>query len=173
MAEASANLARFDGIRYGHRSKEAKTLDEIYKKSRAEGFTEETKRRILIGTYVLSAGYYDAYYMKAAKVRRLIANDYSEAFKKVDALLIPTTPAPAFDLDKDLSPLEDYAADIFLTCANLGGVCAMAVPVGYSKEGLPLSLQLQAKPYDEQTLFNVGAAIEALSPKMKKPSEIL
>ena len=173
MAELSTNLARLDGIRYGHRSKETTNLEEIYKKSRAEGFLEETKRRILAGTFVLSSGFYDAYFVKAAKVRRLMVNDYTKAFEKVDALLIPTTPDTAFEIDKNLTPLEDYATDMFAMGANLGGVCAMAVPVGYSKDGLPMSVQLQAKPFGEQTLFNVGSAIETLMPKMKKPSEIL
>ncbi|MBN2676249.1 MAG: Asp-tRNA(Asn)/Glu-tRNA(Gln) amidotransferase subunit GatA [Alphaproteobacteria bacterium] len=173
MAEASANLARYDGVRYGHRSKDAQDLEEMYKKSRAEGFRDETKRRILIGTYVLSAGYYDAYYMKAAKVRHLVAQDYQKAFEKVDAILMPTTTNGAFDLDKELTPLEDYATDIYMVTASLAGICAMAVPVGYSQEGLPLSLQIQAKQYNEHMLFNVGQAIETMAPPMKKPSEIL
>ncbi len=174
MAELSSNLARFDGIRYGHRSKDAKNLEEIYKKSRAEGFLEETKRRILVGTFVLSSGFYDAYFVKAAKIRRLMVNDYTKAFEKVDALLIPTTPDTAFEIDKNLTPLEDYATDMFAMSANLGGVCAMAVPVGYSKNNkFPMSIQLQAKPFNEQMLFNIGSVIEELMPKMKLPSEII
>lgn len=173
MAEASSNLARYDGVRYGHRSKDAKDLLEIYMKSRAEGFLEETKRRILVGTFVLSSGFYDAYFVKAAKVRRLIVNDYNAAFEKVDALLMPTTADVAFEINKDLTPLEDYAIDIFMTSANLAGICAMAIPAGYSENGLPMSIQLQAKPFAEQTLFNVGSVIEAFMPKMKKPSEII
>ncbi|MHA1550039.1 MAG: Asp-tRNA(Asn)/Glu-tRNA(Gln) amidotransferase subunit GatA [Alphaproteobacteria bacterium] len=172
-AEASSNLSRYDGIRYGHRTKKAKDLEELYKKSRAEGFGDEVKRRILIGTFVLSSGYYDAYFMQAARVRHLIANDYAEAFKKVDALLTPTTASPAFELNKKMSPLEMYACDIFTVSANLVGVPAISIPAGYSKNGLPLGLQIQTNSFEEQKMFNIASVIESISPTMKKPSEIL
>ncbi|MHA1540574.1 MAG: Asp-tRNA(Asn)/Glu-tRNA(Gln) amidotransferase subunit GatA, partial [Alphaproteobacteria bacterium] len=172
-SEASSNLARYDGIRFGHRSKNAKNLEEIYKKSRAEGFGEEVKRRILVGTFSLSSGAYDAYFIKAAKVRRLIANDYKKAFEKVDILFSPTTATTAFGLEEELTPVEMYACDVLTVGADLAGIPSISVPAGYSKNGLPIGLLLETNHFEEQTLFNIGSAIETLMPKMKKPSEIL
>src|SRR5437016_399756 len=161
-AEASSNLARFDGVRYGHRAKNARTLTEMYRRSRDEGFGAEVKRRIMLGTYALSAGYYDAYYLKAQKVRTLITRDFDEAFKKVDVIVAPTSPTPAFKLGEKVDdPLAMYLADIFTIPAPLAGVPAISVPGGYSLTGLPIGLQLIAKPFDEATLFRVAGAYEA------------
>ncbi len=172
-SEASSNLARYDGIRYGHRSKEAKNLEEIYKQSRSEGFGEEVKRRILVGTFSLSSNAYDAYFVKAAKVRKLIANDYKKAFEKVDILFSPTTATTAFGLKEELTPVEMYACDVLTVGANLAGVPSISIPAGYSKNGLPIGLLLETNFFKEQMLFNIGLAIEELMPKMKKPSEII
>ncbi|MFZ1688939.1 MAG: Asp-tRNA(Asn)/Glu-tRNA(Gln) amidotransferase subunit GatA [Flavobacteriales bacterium] len=156
-AEASSNLARFDGIRYGHRSKEAVGIDETYKKSRTEGFGPEVKRRILLGTFVLSAGYYDAYYAKAMRVRRLIRDNTLKLFNDVDLVLMPTTPITAFDqgaLSND--PIAMYLQDIFTVQANLAGTPAISLPTATHSNGLPISVQLMAKPFDEALLL--GAA---------------
>ena len=142
-AEASSNLARFDGVRYGMRSREAKTLSEMYRKTRDAGFGAEVKRRIMLGTYALSAGYYDAYYLKAQKVRSLLARDFDEVFAKVDVIVTPTTPTPAFKLgEKADDPLAMYLADIYTVTANLVGVPGITVPCGNSKQGLPIGLQI-------------------------------
>ncbi len=161
-AEASSNLARYDGVRYGLRIVEsADSLDEMYMKTRGEGFGPEVKRRIMMGTYVLSAGYYDAYYRQAQKVRKLIIRDFDEAFKKVDVILTPTTPSAAFALDeKPTDPVEMYLNDIFTVPVNLAGIPAISVPAGLSKDGLPLGLQLIGKMWDEETLFRVGGVLE-------------
>lgn len=165
-AECSSNLARFDGVRYGHRTKvEGLSLDQMYEKSRAEGFGSEVKRRIIIGTYVLSAGYYDAYYKKSLKVRNLILQDFLEAFKKVDAILTPTAPNSAFPIDQSKNitnsdPVKMYLNDIFTIPANLAGLPAISVPGGFNKEGLPLGLQVISKHFDEQTMFNIALALE-------------
>jgi aspartyl-tRNA(Asn)/glutamyl-tRNA(Gln) amidotransferase subunit A len=161
-AEASSNLARYDGVRFGHRTAEKfSSLDEMYEKTREEGFGDEVKRRIMIGTYVLSAGYYDAYYVKAQKVRRLIANDFANAFEKVDALLTPTAPSAAFEIgENENDPVKMYLNDIFTIPASLAGLPGIAVPAGLNEEGLPLGLQIITKPWDEQTCFNVAKAIE-------------
>ncbi|MBN1784103.1 MAG: Asp-tRNA(Asn)/Glu-tRNA(Gln) amidotransferase subunit GatA [Alphaproteobacteria bacterium] len=172
-AEASSNLARYDGVRYGHRTKDPKDLQELYVKSRAEGFGEEVKRRILVGTFVLSSSAYDAYFLKAAKVRQLIANDYKAAFEKVDVLLTPTTASPAFGLSEEMTPLEMYACDIFTVGANLAGVPAISVPAGFSSTGLPLGLHLQTNLFEEQKMFNVATVLESISNGTKKPSEII
>lgn len=159
-AEASSNLARYDGVRYGLRVPGA-TLDELYENTRSEGFGLEVQRRILIGTYVLSAGYYDAYYLKAQKVRKLITQDFELAFQKVDVILTPTTPSAAFALDeKPTDPVEMYLNDILTVPANLAGLPAISVPVGLSKEGLPLGLQLIGPAFDENVLFRVGRVLE-------------
>ena len=159
-AEASSNLARYDGLRYGARG-EGKTLTEVYENTRAEGFGDEVKRRVLIGTYVLSAGYYDAYYLRAQKVRRRIADDFSAAFGRVDALLAPTTPSAAFGLgERSDDPVTMYLNDVFTVTANLAGLPAMSVPAGLDGEGLPLGLQLIGKPLDEETLFALAGAME-------------
>jgi aspartyl-tRNA(Asn)/glutamyl-tRNA(Gln) amidotransferase subunit A len=163
-AEASANLARFDGVRYGHRSASASDVLEVYTKSRAEGFGPEVKRRILLGTYVLSSGYYDAYYIKAQKARTLIRNDFTEAFKKVDIIVSPTSPLPPFKRGEHQGdPLAVYLEDTFTIPPNLAGLPAMSVPCGFVNEGgkdLPVGLQLIGKPLDEATLLRVGHAYE-------------
>src|SRR5437764_8505614 len=160
-AEASSNLARFDGVRYGHRSKESKTLSAMYRRSRDEGFGAEVKRRIMLGTYALSAGYYDAYYLKAQRVRTLLTRDFEEAFQKVDAIITPTTPTPAFKLGKKSDdPLAMYLADIFTVTADLVGIPGISVPCGKSKEGLPIGCQVLTKHFDEATMFRIGHAIE-------------
>ena len=159
-AEASSNLARYDGVRYGKRI-EAETLDAMYEATRADGFGEEVQRRILIGTYALSAGYYDAYYLKAQQVRRLIKEDFEKAFNDVDAILTPTTPTPAFPLGAEVSdPITMYLNDVFTVPANLAGLPGISVPAGLSKQGLPLGLQLLAPPFEEGRLFSVANAIE-------------
>jgi len=159
-AEASSNLARYDGVKYGHRAR-GKNLIEMYENTRSEGFGNEVKRRILIGTYVLSSGYYDAYYLKAQKVRQLIKNDFDKAFKDVDAILTPSTPGSAFKIgDKSDDPVSMYLNDIFTVPVNLSGLPAISVPAGYDKNNLPLGLQLIGKAFDEQTLLNLSLAIE-------------
>ena len=159
-AEASSNLARYDGVKYGHRSK-GNNLLEMYENTRSDGFGNEVKRRILIGTYVLSSGYYDAYYLKAQKVRQLIKNDFNKVFNDVDAILTPSTPSAAFKIgEKKDDPVSMYLNDIFTVPVNLAGLPAISVPVGYDKNNLPLGLQLIGKPFDEQTILNLSLAIE-------------
>ena len=159
-AEASSNLARYDGVKYGHRAK-GKNLIEMYENTRSEGFGDEVKRRILIGTYVLSSGYYDAYYLKAQKVRQLIKNDFDKAYEDVDAILTPSTPSSAFKIgDKSDDPVSMYLNDIFTVPVNLSGLPAISVPAGYDKNNLPLGLQLIGKAFDEQTILNLSLAIE-------------
>jgi aspartyl-tRNA(Asn)/glutamyl-tRNA(Gln) amidotransferase subunit A len=159
-AEASSNLARYDGVRYGQRV-EGKSLDEMYSKTRAAGFGTEVKRRILIGTYVLSAGYYDAYYLKAQKVRTLIAQDFDKAFENVDAILTPTAPSAAFGLnDKQDDPVAMYLNDVFTVPASLAGIPGASVPAGLNSDGLPLGLQVLTKRWDEETLFRVCQVLE-------------
>ncbi|HEY7403801.1 MAG TPA: Asp-tRNA(Asn)/Glu-tRNA(Gln) amidotransferase subunit GatA [Candidatus Angelobacter sp.] len=159
-AEASANLARFDGVRYGHRSKSARTLAEMYRRSRDEGFGPEVKRRIMLGTYALSSGYYDAYYLKAQRVRTLLARDFQEAFTKVDAIVTPTAPTPAFKLgEKADDPLAMYLADIYTVTADLAGVPGISVPCGKTQSGLPIGLQVLGRHFDESTVLRLGAAV--------------
>ncbi len=162
-AEASSNLARYDGVRYGLRVEEGGNLDEMYMKTRAKGFGKEVKRRILIGTYVLSAGYYDAYYLKAQKVRALIANDFAEAFKTVDVILTPTAPSDAFPIagGNKVDPITMYLNDVFTVPASLAGVPAMSLPGGLSQKGLPLGLQLIGRPFDEETILRAAGVMEA------------
>ncbi len=160
-AEASSNLARFDGVRYGVRAKDAKTLSEMYRRTRDEGFGAEVKRRIMLGTYALSTGYYDAYYLKAQRVRTLIARDYDEAFGKVDAIVTPTTPTAAFRLgEKADDPLAMYLADIFTVTASLAGIPGLSVPCGNNSDGLPIGLQVLGKHFDEATVLRVGHVVE-------------
>jgi aspartyl-tRNA(Asn)/glutamyl-tRNA(Gln) amidotransferase subunit A len=161
-AEASSNLARYDGVRYGLRVvQQGDDLRALYERTRAEGFGREVQRRILIGTYVLSAGYYDAYYLKAQKVRALIARDFAEAWKTVDAIVTPATPSAAFaEGEKQDDPVAMYLNDVFTVTANLAGLPAMSVPAGLDAKGLPLGLQVIGRPFDEETVFAVGAAIE-------------
>ncbi len=164
-SEASSNLARYDGVRYGHRAEGAASLIEMMSKTRAEGFGAEVKRRIMIGTYALSAGYYEAFYGKAQKVRTLIRRDFTEAFEQVDALLTPTTPTPAFRIgEKTDDPLTMYLSDIFTIPCNLAGIPGISVPCGFSAEGLPIGAQLLAGPFREETLFTVAGAIEQAVP---------
>jgi len=159
-AEASSNLARYDGVKYGHRSK-GNNLFEMYENTRSAGFGDEVKRRILIGTYVLSSGYYDAYYLKAQKVRQLIKNDFDKAFNDIDAILTPSTPSAAFKMgDKKDDPVSMCLNDIFTVPINLAGLPAISVPAGYDKNDLPLGLQLIGKAFDEQTILNLSLAIE-------------
>ncbi len=168
-SEASSNLARFDGVRFGFRDKEAPTLLEMYERSRGSGFGAEAKRRIILGTYALSSGYYDAYYLKAMKARTLIKRDFDEAFKKVDALVTPTAPGTAFRPgEKSKDPLEMYLSDIYTISANLAGVPAISVPCGVSADGLPIGLQFVAKPFDEGTLFRAAHAFEQATDFHKK-----
>jgi aspartyl-tRNA(Asn)/glutamyl-tRNA(Gln) amidotransferase subunit A len=163
-AEASSNLARYDGVRYGHRAKDARTLREMYSRTRDEGFGAEVKRRIMLGTYVLSAGYYDAYYLKAQQVRTLLRRDYDVAFGAVDVVAVPTSPTPAFRLgEKTSDPLQMYLADIFTVSANLTGSPALSIPCGSSDSGLPIGLQLTGRMFDESTLLRVGDAYERLT----------
>ena len=161
-AEASANLARYDGVRYGYSASQNTTnLDDLYTLSRTEGFGAEVKRRIMIGTYVLSSGFMDAYYLKAQKVRRLIANDFYDNFKSIDAIILPTTPKAAFDLNKiDNDPVNMYLNDIFTIGISLAGLPAMSIPVSLSADGLPLGMQVVSKSFDEETMFTIASAIE-------------
>ena len=161
-AEASANLARYDGVRYGFRARGARTLAEMYRQTRDGGFGMEVKRRIMLGTYALSAGYYDAYYLKAQKVRTLLTHDFDEAFKKVDVIAAPTAPTPAFKLGEKVDdPLAMYLADIYTVTANLAGIPGISVPCGESREGLPIGLQIFGRHFDEATVLRVAAAYEA------------
>ena len=161
-AEASANLARFDGVRYGYRSTSSATLSDMYSHSRDEGFGAEVKRRIMLGTYALSAGYYDAYYLKAQKVRRLLAEEFLRTFAEVDAIVTPTAPTPAFKLgEKTGDPLSMYLADIYTVTASLAGICGVTVPCGATKAGLPVGMQVLASHMNEGTAFRVARAVEA------------
>ncbi len=170
-SEASANLARFDGVRYGYRTENPENLLDLYKKSRAEGFGDEVKRRIMLGTYALSSGYYDAYYKKAQKVRTLIKNDFDEVFKKYDVIIGPTTPTPAFKIGENINdPLTMYANDILTIPVNLAGVPAISIPCGFAN-GLPLGLQIIGKHFDESTIYCVAHAFEqATDFHNKKPA---
>jgi aspartyl-tRNA(Asn)/glutamyl-tRNA(Gln) amidotransferase subunit A len=171
-AEASSNLARYDGVKYGLRVP-GETLDDLYELTRAAGFGAEVRRRVLIGTYVLSAGYYDAYYLKAQKVRALIARDFAAAFEKVDCLLTPTAPSAAFAIgEKQDDPLAMYLNDVFTVPANLAGLPAVSVPAGLSAEGLPLGLQIIGRAFDEEMVLRVGAIIETAAAFSHRPSFI-
>ena len=168
-AEASSNLARYDGMRYGHRA-DARALTDVYEQTRAEGFGEEVKRRILIGAYVLSHGYYDAYYLKAQKVRRRIADDFDRAWETVDALLTPTAPSAAFRLGENATdPVAMYLNDIFTVTVNLAGLPGISIPAGLDAHGLPLGLQLIGRPLDEGTLFSLAGALEKAARFEAKP----
>ena len=159
-AEASSNLARYDGVKYGFRT-EGDNLIDMYEKTRSEGFGDEVKRRIMIGTYVLSSGYYDAYYLKAQKVRRLIKNDFNDAFQKVDAILTPSTPSSAFKIgDKSNDPVSMYLNDIFTVPVNLAGLPGISIPTGLDKKGHPLGLQIIGKYFDEQNILNIAYSME-------------
>ena len=171
-AEASSNLARYDGVRYGMRV-DAETLDGMYEATRAAGFGEEVQRRIMIGTYVLSAGYYDAYYLKAQKVRRLIKGDFDAAFQTVDALLTPATPSAAFPVGRKIDdPVTNFLNDVFTVPANLAGLPGIAVPGGVTSDGLPLGLQVLGRPFDEASLYRVAGVLEQAAGFTKTPARM-
>jgi aspartyl-tRNA(Asn)/glutamyl-tRNA(Gln) amidotransferase subunit A len=160
-AEASANLARFDGVRYGYRSPDAGTLSDMYRNSRDEGFGAEVKRRILLGTYALSSGYYDAYYRKAQQVRTLLTQDFLKAFAEVDAIVTPTAPTPAFTLgEKTDDPVAMYLADIYTVTGSLAGICGLSVPAGNTRAGLPIGVQILGRHFGEGTILRLGKALE-------------
>ncbi|HXN06270.1 MAG TPA: Asp-tRNA(Asn)/Glu-tRNA(Gln) amidotransferase subunit GatA [Nitrospiria bacterium] len=160
-AEASSNLERYDGVKYGYRAKGAANLNEMYEKTRSEGFGPEVKRRIMLGTYALSSGYYDAYYKKAQQVRTLFIRDFSEAFEKVDAIVTPTAPTAAFRIgEKTSDPLQMYLSDIFTISANLAGIPAISIPSGYTSDGLPIGLQIMGPHFGEPALLNLAFAFE-------------
>jgi aspartyl-tRNA(Asn)/glutamyl-tRNA(Gln) amidotransferase subunit A len=172
-AEASANLARFDGVRYGARAEGSDPI-EMYSKTRGEGFGPEVKRRIILGTYVLSSGYYDAYYLRAQKVRTLIRNDFLKAFETVDAIVTPTTPTAAFKAgEKSDDPLQMYLSDIFTISCNLAGICGISVPCGFTnRPKLPIGLQLLGKPFGEESLLRIAHAYEQNTPwHQERPPE--
>jgi aspartyl-tRNA(Asn)/glutamyl-tRNA(Gln) amidotransferase subunit A len=168
-AEASANLARFDGIRYGARVDGADPI-ELYSRTRGAGFGAEVKRRIILGTYVLSSGYYDAYYLRAQKVRTLIRDDFLKAFEKVDAIVTPTSPTAAFKIgEKSDDPLQMYLSDIFTISCNLAGICGVSLPCGFTKTPkLPMGLQLLGKPFGEEIILRLGHAYEQSTPWHKE-----
>ena len=170
-AEASSNLARYDGVRFGHRASHFHDITELYEKSRGEGFGAEVQRRILIGTYVLSAGYYDAYYARAQKLRTLIKRDFDKAFESCDVLLTPATPGPAFGAgEKTSDPVSMYLNDVFTVTVNLAGLPGLSVPAGLTESGLPLGLQLIGKAFDEGTVLRAGRAIEEAAAFHHKPA---
>ena len=172
-SEASSNLARYDGVRYGFRSKEGRDLLEMYKMSRAAGFGDEVKRRIMIGTHSLSSGYYDAYYKKASQVRALMRDDFDEAFKTCDVILTPATPTPAFHVGEKMDdPLQMYLCDMFTLSANLAGIPGISVPCGYTKGGLPIGLQFLAKHFEEEKLIQIASAYEKNSKIEKRRPEL-
>ncbi len=160
-AEASSNLARYDGVRYTHRSPDAKDIDSVYFKSREEGFGPEVKRRIILGTYVLSSGYYDAYYLRAQRVRTLIRQDFLNAYHEVDAILTPTTPTPAFIIGEKADPLAMYLSDIYTIGVNLAGLPGISVPAGFTTAGLPVGLQLIGQPFQESDLLAIAHAYDS------------
>jgi aspartyl-tRNA(Asn)/glutamyl-tRNA(Gln) amidotransferase subunit A len=171
-AEASSNLSRYDGVKFGYRAKDTEGLIEMYKKTRAEGFGDEVKRRIMLGTYALSAGYYDAYYLKAQKVRTLISNDFRAAFEECDLILTPTTPTPAFKIgERTADPLQMYLSDIMTISCNLAGIPGISLPCGFSGEGLPIGLQLLGNHFGEGTILKAAHAYEqATEWHKRKPS---
>jgi aspartyl-tRNA(Asn)/glutamyl-tRNA(Gln) amidotransferase subunit A len=160
-AEASSNLARYDGVKYGHRSTEYEGIIDMYRKTRTEGFGPEVKRRIMLGTYALSAGYYEAYYKKAAQVRALVKQDFDEAFRDVDVILTPTCPTPAFLMgEKTADPLQMYLMDIFTLPVNMAGIPGISIPCGFSREGLPIGLQLLGRHFDEERIIRLAYTFE-------------
>jgi aspartyl-tRNA(Asn)/glutamyl-tRNA(Gln) amidotransferase subunit A len=173
-AEASSNLARYDGVKYGLRSKEYRDLMEMYTQTRAKGFGQEVKRRIILGTYVLSAGYYDAYYRKASQVRTLMRKDFEDAFRQVDVILAPTAPTPAFRIgEKTEDPLQMYLSDIFTIPVNIAGIPGISIPCGFSRENLPIGLQIMGKHFDEGMLLRVAYAFEQNTDfHLKKPAVV-
>lgn len=169
-AEASSNLARYDGVRYGMRSESAQTLKDMYRRTRDEGFGAEVKRRIMLGTYVLSSGYYEAYYRKAQQVRALLRQDYEQAFERCDVIFTPTTPSTAFRLnEKTDDPLAMYLSDIYTATANLTGTPGLSIPCGVSPEGLPIGMQLVGRHWSESTLLKLAHAYEQAQPFTARP----
>jgi aspartyl-tRNA(Asn)/glutamyl-tRNA(Gln) amidotransferase subunit A len=172
-AEASSNLARFDGARYGYRNPSARDLSEMYVRSRSDGFGAEVKRRIMLGTYVLSAGYYDAYYRKAQKVRRLIQQDFFDAFKEVDCLVMPTSPTTAFKLGEKMDdPLAMYLSDVYTVSANLAGIPGISVPCGVDSQGLPIGIQFLGRQFDEPTILRVADAVEGMKAGSRQQADL-
>ena len=172
-AEASSNLARYDGVRFGHRNPDARGLIDMYMVSRDEGFGSEVKRRIMLGTYALSSGYYDAYYLKAQKVRTLIMQDFIKAFESVDVILTPVAPTPAFRIGEKINdPLQMYLSDIFTIPVNLAGTCGISVPAGFSDDGLPIGLQLIGKPFGEESILRAAFAFEQNTEWHKRKAQI-
>ena len=160
-AELSSNLARFDGVHFGHRTASPEGIVDLYAATRAEGFGTEVKRRIMLGTFVLSSGYHDAYYLKALKVRTLLKQDFERAFEQVDVIVSPTSPTPAFAIgERADDPLAMYLADVYTVSANLAGICAISIPCGFSSDGLPIGLQLQAPAFAEQRLLQTAHAYQ-------------
>jgi len=171
-AEASSNLARYDGVRFGYRAAGLRDITDLYEKSRGEGFGAEVQRRILIGTYVLSAGYYDAYYARAQKLRSLIKQDFEQAFEVCDVLLTPATPGPAFGVGaKTADPVEMYLQDVFTVTVNLAGLPGISVPAGLTANGLPLGLQLIGKAFDEATMLRAAQAVETAAGFQHSPAK--
>ena len=172
-AEASSNLARYDGVRFGHRNRDAGGLNDMYCRSREEGFGAEVKRRIMLGTYALSSGYYDAYYLKAQKVRTLIRNDFLKAFEQVDVILAPVAPTPAFKIGEKVNdPLQMYLSDIFTIPVNLAGTCGISVPAGFSGSGLPIGAQLIGRPFGEETILRAAYAFEQATEWHERKAEL-
>ncbi len=171
-AEASANLARYDGVRYGYRAENSVSLMDMYKKTRSEGFGAEVKLRIMLGTYALSSGYYDAYYLKAQKVRTLIKKDFDEVFKTYDVILTPTSPTTAFKFGEKMDdPLTMYLSDVFTVNCNLAGIPGISIPCGFNSSGMPIGLQLLAKPFNEEMIFRVAYTFEQNTDyHLKRPS---
>ncbi|HQP92011.1 MAG TPA: amidase, partial [Candidatus Omnitrophota bacterium] len=172
-AEASSNLARFDGVQYAFRSQEQGNLIEMYKETRGKGFGQEAKRRIILGTYVLSSGYYDAYYSRALKVRSLIKQDFDSVFKEVDLILTPTSPTPAFKLgEKSDDPLSMYLSDIYTISANLAGIPALSLPCGFTKNLLPIGMQILGKPFSEEEIYRLAFCYEQKTPWHKEKPKL-
>lgn len=169
-AEATSNLSRYDGVKYGFRAKEYSDIKDLYIKTRSEGFGDEVKRRMMLGNYVLSSGYYDAYYMKALKVRTLIKQDFDKLFSRYDLILSPTAPSPAFELGDKSDPMEMYLTDIYTVPVNTAGLTAISVPCAMSSKKMPIGMQLIAKPLGEKTMLRAAYALEKASPKMDEPS---
>ena len=168
-AEASSNLARYDGVKYGLRSKECQDLLEMYRTTRQEGFGSEVKRRVMLGTYALSSGYYDAYYTKAQAVRTLIKREFDQVFEEVDLLVTPVTPTPAFQLGEKIEdPLQMYLSDLYTISASLAGIPAISIPSGFSQKGLPIGLQIMGRPFEEETVLRAARAYEMVTNWRKK-----
>ena len=160
-AEASSNLARYDGVKYGYRTNDVRGIIDMYSRTRSEGFGNEVKRRIMLGNYALSSGYYDAYYLKASKVRNLIKNDFDAAFEKIDCIVCPTSPVPAFKIgERANNPLEMYLSDICTIPANLAGIPGISIPCGFSKEGLPIGMQILTRHFEEKKMLQIAYAFE-------------